>query len=148
MPVERFGQTAQDRLVGIGRGAVDDELPARHPEDERGTRLEEQLGPARDAGDCGPQRRVPARIHGVLLDRDRQLDEELAQIARKGDALAARLMTPVAQTALQDTRADRSSLKSIVLSSLVVSPVPDANGDPDPGLRRRKRSRERLRCNY
>ena len=47
-------------------------------------REHDALGIARDGLGRRPERGVPLRVHRVLVQRDRQLDEEIREVARRG----------------------------------------------------------------
>ena len=81
--MQAFGEPPQQRLIRIGRIAFDDQLtPGDAKGDERAIG-QQRLGTPGDRLDGRLERRVPARVHRVLVQRDRELDEELAQLARE-----------------------------------------------------------------
>ena len=82
MAVQAAGELGEQRVLRIGRHTLDDELVARHAQGQGGALLEEMLGAARDPRGSGRQRRMPLRIHGVFMERDRELDEKVGQLSR------------------------------------------------------------------
>ena len=81
MAVEPLGQAAEDRMIGVGRDAVDDQLAQSDSEHQDRPRLEQPPGSTRDGGGGGLQRRVPARVHCMLLHGNGELHQEFAQVA-------------------------------------------------------------------
>jgi hypothetical protein len=85
--VQPAGELGEDRVAGIGGDAFDHELIARDAEREGGPVPQQCLTTPHDAGHRRPKRGVPKRIHGVLVERDRELDQEPTQFARQRGAL-------------------------------------------------------------
>jgi len=85
MAMQRLRETAQDRLVGVGRDAVDDQLVARDAECEGRAILEQPFCALGHTGGCGFKGGMPDRVYGVLMKRDRELDEKRAQLPRKNN---------------------------------------------------------------
>jgi hypothetical protein len=67
MPVQRFGETPQNRLGAIGGYTFNDQLLACHPECNRRAILEQPFGAKRDRCGCWPERGMVARVHGVFV---------------------------------------------------------------------------------
>ena len=74
-------QLGEDRVARIGGHAFDHELVARDPERKRGPVLQQCVGASQHTRGGGRQRRVVLGIHGVLVEGDRQLDEEFTELA-------------------------------------------------------------------
>ena len=85
MSMQVLCETAEDRLIGISRDAVDDQLVAGHAERDRGPAVEQPLRAFSEPFRGRAERGVPGRIHGVLVERNRKLDQKFAQIASKND---------------------------------------------------------------
>ena len=81
VPMQLFGEPAQHRLRCVGSYALDDELA---PGDAEGDLRPIDVELRRTRGDAGGgrlERRVPARIHAEFVQRDREFDEELAELS-------------------------------------------------------------------
>src|SRR6185436_17428605 len=87
MPMQSLGQPTQDRLVGIRRDAVDDQLSSGDAEYERRSLVKQTSDAAGEASNRRGERRVTPRIHRMLLYCNRQFDQELAQLAGQRDTL-------------------------------------------------------------
>ena len=81
--VEAAGQFREEGMLGIGGDAFDHELLARDPQREGGSLLQELLRPSCHPGCRGGEQGVPLRIHGVFVQGDRQLNEEIGELPRE-----------------------------------------------------------------
>ena len=90
MAMQAFGQPPQDGLIGVGRHALDDQLPAGDAEGDRGAIQQEPLGVPHHRRHGRLERRMAARVHRVPMERDRELHEELAQIPRQDGSFLLR----------------------------------------------------------
>ncbi len=70
-------ELGQQRVLGIGSDALDHELLPRYAQREGGPLLQELLGPTRHARGRGSEGGMALRIHGMFVERDRQLDEKI-----------------------------------------------------------------------
>jgi len=84
------GELPEDGVLGIGRHPLDHQLVAGHAEGDRRSILEQQPGAPGHSRRRRGEGRVPLGIHGVFMERDRQLDQEIGEVARQGGALAGR----------------------------------------------------------
>ncbi len=89
--MQPVGEILEDGVPGIGRDALDDQLIARDAQRQLAPLREQRFEPARDALGRRDERRVAAGIHRVLVEGDRELAEEVGQIARQRRALRFRL---------------------------------------------------------
>ena len=80
VPVKAFRQAAQHELRWVGGDAFDDELAPGDAERDLRPVGEQLLGARDHSGRGGLQRRVPARIHAELVERNRQLDQEFVEL--------------------------------------------------------------------
>ena len=85
MTMQVLCETTEDRLITISRHPVDDQLVAGHAERDRRPSIEQPLRALGKPFGGRSERGVPGRVHGVLVKRDRKLDQKLAQIACKND---------------------------------------------------------------
>jgi hypothetical protein len=77
VPVQPTGELRQEGVLGIGSDPFDHELLPGDAQGEGGSFLEEVLRPPRYPSCGGCEGGMPLRIHGVLVEGDRQLDEEI-----------------------------------------------------------------------
>jgi len=70
-----------------GRDALDHQLLPCDAERECGAVFEQEPGAPGHARRRRRERWMTLRIHGVLVERDRELDQEVRQVARQGRAL-------------------------------------------------------------
>jgi len=84
--VQPAGELAQHRVLGVRRHAFDHQLMARHAERHARSLLEQQARPAGHGGGGGRERRVALGVHGMFVEGDGQLDQEVRQITRQGRA--------------------------------------------------------------
>src|SRR5206468_222840 len=75
--VESAGELRQQGVLRISGNALDHELLPRNAQREGGSFLKELLGPSCHPRGGGGEQGVPLRVHGVLVEGDRQLDEEI-----------------------------------------------------------------------
>ena len=73
-------------MLGVGSHTLDHELVAGHAEGDRRSILEQQRRAPGQPRRRRRERRVPFGIHGVLVHGDRQLDQEIGEVARQGRA--------------------------------------------------------------
>ena len=90
MAVEDFGKTTQHRVLGVGRDAFDDQLMPRDAKGNQGAIAQQALHLPRHPLGRGPERGVAQGIHRVLVQRDRQLDQQLGELTRRRCARARR----------------------------------------------------------
>ena len=84
------GKLGEERVLRIRGNAFNNELLPGDPERNRCATLEEMLGTARHTRRGRRERRVPLRIHGVLVQRDGQLDEKIGQLSRESGLFGRR----------------------------------------------------------
>src|SRR6266550_9136761 len=85
MLVQALSELLQHGVLGISRNSLYDQLPPRHADRQRvALVMEEECEPVCDAVDRNIEQWVPARIDRVLVEGDRELDEKICEIARKG----------------------------------------------------------------
>jgi hypothetical protein len=77
--VQALGQRANERVFGVGRGAVHDEPVAGHADAQHRVVLEDYAQPRQQALLRGVQRGVAARVHRTALGGDRELDQRVAE---------------------------------------------------------------------
>ncbi len=80
------GELPQHGMLGVGCHTLDHELVAGHAKRDRRSILEQQRGAPGHARGRRRERRVPFGIHGVLVQGDRKLDQEIGEVARQGRA--------------------------------------------------------------
>ena len=81
--VQMTSETADERVLGIGGHPLDDELLARHPERERLPLANERFEALHDAILGVLQRPMAVRIHHHFVKCDRQLHDEVSEVARQ-----------------------------------------------------------------
>ena len=81
--MQALGEAPQDRLLRIGGDAFDDELVPGHAQRDALAAFKQPFGTAHDGSRRRLKRRMSGRIHRVLVQGDRQIDEELAELARQ-----------------------------------------------------------------
>ena len=114
MSMEPFGESSEDRLCGIGRNALDDELTAR---DTKGhlRPIDEQVRRARRDGLSRRfERRVPVRVHAVLVQRDREFDQEIAVLPRQRSAVGTGCVGHPVRRVVHPSSASKASLYCFV----------------------------------
>ena len=80
-------QITEHGIGVVGCDAFDDKLIARHAERQGGASFQEPAQPVAHTG-CGwRERRMTGRIHGMLVDGERQLDQEIGQFTREGGSI-------------------------------------------------------------
>jgi hypothetical protein len=83
VPVKALGELLENRILGIGRDTLDDQLLPRDADGESIPVLdEEQAETVRYSVDCYVEKRMPGWINGVLVQRDRELEQEISELAR------------------------------------------------------------------
>ncbi len=82
VPMQPARELPQHGMLGIGSDTLDHELIAGHAERDRSSILQQQPGAPGYAGRRRSERRVSFGIHGVFMERDRELDQEIGEIAR------------------------------------------------------------------
>ena len=87
----QLGWLEEQRVRGVGRDALDDELLAGDAYREHGARDEQRAETARHRLDGRIEEGVAGRIDRVLVERDRELDEEVRQLARQRRGAGGRL---------------------------------------------------------
>ena len=81
------GQIAEQRVARVGGDPADDELMARDADDQALSALEQRLEPAHEPLGGGLEVGVPVGIHRALVEHDRELDQEIGQVAgERGNA--------------------------------------------------------------
>ena len=85
--VQPGGELGQHRVLRIGGDALDHQLLPRDAERECGAVFEQEPGAPGHARGRRRQRGMALRIHGVLVQRDRKLDQEVREVARQRRAL-------------------------------------------------------------
>src|SRR5713226_10513303 len=70
-------------MLGVGGDPFNDELAPRHAEGERRPVSQQRGGAADHARSRRLEGRMALGIHGVLVERDRELDKEFPQLARQ-----------------------------------------------------------------
>ncbi|TMG80554.1 MAG: hypothetical protein E6H78_18295 [Betaproteobacteria bacterium] len=75
--VQATGELGEEGILGIGGDPFDDELLPGDAEGQGGAVFEQVLSPTGDARRGRRQRRMPLWIHRVLMERDRELDQEI-----------------------------------------------------------------------
>ena len=78
------GEFGEEGVLGVGGNTFDDELLSGDAEGDGGAAFEEMLGATHDAAGGGGQRRMPLRVHRVLVEGDREFDQEVRQLSREG----------------------------------------------------------------
>ena len=78
-----FGETAENRVLGVRGDAFDNQLPSRDAEGQRRPILEQTMGPPQHAVDGRRERRVAVWIHGMPLERHRQGHQVLSELGRQ-----------------------------------------------------------------
>ena len=81
VPVELEGEFAEERVLRVGGHPFDDELFPRHTDADRGAGGEEGVDPVVEADEGSVEVRVARRVHLVLVQRDRELDQEGREVA-------------------------------------------------------------------
>ena len=81
MAVQALGQALQHGVACIRGDAFDDKPVARHADRDVRAITEQALGAAGQSVERGLQRRVTIRVHPVAVQGDRQILQELAQLA-------------------------------------------------------------------
>ncbi len=76
----------QHGMLGVGSHTLDHELVAGHAEGDRRSILEQQRRAPGQPRRRGRERRVPFGIHGVFVQGNRQLDQEIGEVTRQGRA--------------------------------------------------------------
>ena len=83
--VEILRETAERWLRRIGRLAVDDQLAVRDAQDDTIAPSQDASGAPDEGTDDRLERRVAARVHAELVQRNRQLEKKLADLgSRRG----------------------------------------------------------------
>lgn len=90
MAMQSFGEPAEQRVIRIRRVSLDDQLPACDTERQHRPIDQQCFGTPDDSGDSWFEGRVALRVHRMLVQRDRQLDEKLRQIARQRSPIGPR----------------------------------------------------------
>ena len=83
MLVQPHGELAQHRVLVVGRHPFDDQLMPRDAERECFAFLHERVEPSLDLRRRVLEQRVSGRIDGVLVQSDRELDQEVCQVPRQ-----------------------------------------------------------------
>ena len=86
VPMQPLGELAQHRMLRVGGDPLDDKLPAGDAQRQGRAVLEQQRRSPGHARSRRRQRRVALGIHGVLVEGDGQLDQEIGEVARQGRA--------------------------------------------------------------
>src|SRR3954468_2873578 len=84
MAMQAVGELGEQGIFGISGEALDYELLARYPQRQRGPLLQEVLRTPGDARRRGVQRRMALRVHGVLMEGNRELNKEVCQLPGEG----------------------------------------------------------------
>ena len=84
VPVEPAGEVAEQGVPRVGRDAGDDELVPGHADRQRVAGGEQGLEPVDEPLGGFLEVGVAHRIHGALVQHDRELDEEVRQVPRQG----------------------------------------------------------------
>ena len=74
-------------LGRVGADTFDDQLAPRHAQRDRPAVQKEALGAPDDPVDGWLERGMAGRVHRVLVESNRQVDQELAQVARQRQAV-------------------------------------------------------------
>jgi hypothetical protein len=88
MPMKPLREVAEERVAGGGNDPFDDELLSSHAQREGRAVLEQANQPEDQRVDRAGEQGMAGWIDRVLVQRDRQLDEEVGQIARQRRAFA------------------------------------------------------------
>ncbi len=88
--MQALGQPAKHRLGLVGGDPLDDELTARHAERDLRAVEEQRRCPRDHRLGRGPEGWMPIGIHAELVERDGELDQELAVFPGKRCAFAPR----------------------------------------------------------
>jgi hypothetical protein len=83
VPMQTHGKLFQHGVQRVGRNAFDYQLPARDSDRQRLTIADEER--SQSVGDSvygSVQKRMALRVYRVLVQRDRQLDEKIGELAR------------------------------------------------------------------
>ena len=80
----------QQRVLRIGRDALDDELLASHTQRQRRALFEQMFGSAGGGRGGGGERRVALRVHRVLVEGNRELDQKIGQLSRESGLFGRR----------------------------------------------------------
>src|SRR5439155_23280815 len=88
--MQTTGELGEERVFGIGGNTFDDELLSGDAESDGRAPFEQMLGAACDARRGRSQRRMPLRIHRVLMEGNRESYEEIGQLSRKSGRLIPR----------------------------------------------------------
>ena len=84
MAMQATGELREDGIFRVGGNAFDHELLPRDPQREERSLLEQMFGAPRHARCRGGKRRVTLRIHRVLMEGDRELDQKIGQLPGEG----------------------------------------------------------------
>ncbi len=87
MAMQATGELGEHRVLGIGRHAFDDQLLSCYSQRESRPLLEQTLCAASHPGRRGGERRVTLRVHRMLMEGDRELDQEISQLTGKSCSL-------------------------------------------------------------
>jgi hypothetical protein len=74
MAMQPVCEIPKQRVVGIGGNGVDDQPMPGHPERYRLTGLQQERQPADEPVRGIHEVRMPSRVHGALVEDDRELD--------------------------------------------------------------------------
>ena len=83
MAMKRGGEPLQHRVARIRGDPVDDQLLLRHAKGDLVAAGHDTVRPPGDRLGGGSERRMPFRVNSVLVQRDCELDEEHAVLARQ-----------------------------------------------------------------
>ncbi len=80
MAMQATGELGEYGVFGVGGDAFDDQLLPCYAQRESRPILEQTLGAASHPRRRRGKRRVPLRIHRMLMEGDRELDQEIGQL--------------------------------------------------------------------
>src|SRR5687768_15261010 len=90
MPVEPDGEVAEKGVAGIGGDAVNDQVAVSDAEGQRAPCRDQRLQPVHETLGGMPELGMPVRVHRAVVEHDRELDEEVGQLAGQDGGLPAR----------------------------------------------------------
>ena len=83
LAVQPAGQVAQQRVARLGGDTADDQLVARDADDQPLAPLEQRTRAGGRSGQHPPRGADAQRVHRALVEDDRELDQEVGQVARE-----------------------------------------------------------------
>src|SRR5262245_32340484 len=104
-------QATKYGLIRVGGDIVDEQLTSCDTDGDRGAIVQEGLDAARDCFHRWFERGMASRVHRVSMERNRQLEEEVVDVAGESDALWPGCLHPNCLLSLLCVRARREALR-------------------------------------